>query len=121
MRTAGSILLLLLSLLIGLQQTITVVHFALNRPAIEQRFCVNKNKPALRCKGTCHLKKKLQETKETGTASRSIYPPIEVLPLSLTECELVHPATGAVSNNEIFKEKMHIAPILDVLVPPPIG
>lgn len=38
-------LLMLLSVLIGFQQAIIVMHFKLNQERIEKEFCENKNKP----------------------------------------------------------------------------
>ena len=71
---------LALTLIIGtLWQTYTVVHFYMNRDAITEAYCVNKDQPSLNCKGQCHLKKQLEastpdqeETQQTGTTKTSI-------------------------------------------------
>lgn len=44
-----------------LMQATVVVNFALNQKAIEEAYCVNKDKPELQCHGTCHLKQQLSE------------------------------------------------------------
>lgn len=43
-----------------LWQTYTVIDFYMNREAITQEHCVNKDKPELDCKGQCHLQKQLE-------------------------------------------------------------
>lgn len=35
--------------------------YELNKKAITEQFCINKNKPQLHCNGKCHLKKQLQK------------------------------------------------------------
>lgn len=120
MKIVYSVLLLVLSLLIGLQQVIIVVHFKLNQDAIEQRFCINKNKPKLQCHGTCHLKKKLQETKNTESTLHSIYPGIDIAPVLITEWEIKNSITEIQSKSSINNEIFYIAPYQEVLVPPPI-
>lgn len=121
MKIVYSVLLLVLSLLIGLQQAIIVVHFKLNRDAIEERFCTNKNKPELQCHGTCHLKKQLQEAENAASASLSIYPKIDMVPALLTEWEIKHSITKILSETPIYKEILYVAPCREVIVPPPIA
>lgn len=43
-----------------LWQTYTVIDFYMNREAITQEHCINKDKPELDCKGQCHLKQQLE-------------------------------------------------------------
>ncbi len=120
MKIAYSILLLVLSLLIGLQQAIIVVHFKLNQDVIEQRFCINKNKPELQCHGTCHLKKKLQETENADPAPVRIYPGIDIVPVLIAEWEIKKSITEIRSETPIYKEILYVAPYREVFVPPPI-
>lgn len=110
-----------LSLLIGFQQAIIVVHFKLNRTIIEQRFCINKNKPELQCHGACHLKKQLQETENSGSSSISIYPKIDVFPVSFTVVEVKNPTTDIQRKTSIHKEPLYTSPYREIFVPPPIG
>ncbi|HQQ94093.1 MAG TPA: hypothetical protein PLQ93_06030 [Bacteroidia bacterium] len=43
---------------------LTLMDFVINRAEITARYCVNKSKPRMHCKGKCHLKKKLAEQDE---------------------------------------------------------
>jgi hypothetical protein len=121
MKIVYSVLLMVLSLLIGFQQAIIVVHYKLNRDAIEQRFCVNKNKPELQCHGSCHLKKQLQETENSGSSTISIYPKIDIFPVSFTVLEIKSPTTDVQSKTSIHKETLYTSPYREIFVPPPIG
>ena len=42
-------------------QTFTIIHFYLNQDEIEAEYCINKDKPELKCKGQCHLKEQLEK------------------------------------------------------------
>ena len=57
-----SVFMAFLFLLIVTQRAVIIVHFKLNQKAIEQKFCINKDKPELQCQGLCYLKKELQKT-----------------------------------------------------------
>lgn len=120
MKIAYSALLIVLSLLIGFQQVVIVVHFKLNREAIEQKFCINKNKPELQCHGTCHLKKQLQETESSGPSSISNYPKIDIFTVLFKELEVKSPTTEIRNKTSIHKETLYTAPYREILVPPPI-
>ena len=121
MKIAFGVLLMVLSLLTGFQQAITVVHFKLNQQVIEQKFCINKNKPALQCHGSCHLKKQLEETESSEAPSISIYPRIDMFTVSATQWEIKN-ATASIRNKTfIYKERFYTAPYIEVLVPPPIA
>ena len=37
------------------------VWFFMNRDKIAEKYCVNKNRPALKCNGKCYLSKKMKE------------------------------------------------------------
>ncbi len=121
MKIVYSVLLMVLSLLIGFQQAIIIMHFKLNRDAIEQRFCINKNKPELQCHGTCHLKKELQETENSGSSAISNYPKIDIFPVSFAVLEVTNPIVDIQSKTSIHKETLYISPYREIFVPPPIG
>lgn len=121
MKIIYSALLMGLSLLIGFQQAVIIVHFKLNRDTIEQNFCINKNKPGLQCHGACHLKKQLQETENSGSSSISIYPKIDVCPVSFTALEVKNPIIDIQSKTSIHKETLYTSPYREIFVPPPIG
>lgn len=121
MKIVYSVLLMVLSLLMGFQQAIIIMHFKLNRDAIEQRFCINKNKPELQCHGTCHLKKELQETESSGSSAISNYPKIDIFPVSFTALEVTNPIIDIQSKTSIQKDTLYTSPYREIFVPPPIG
>lgn len=120
MKIAFGVLLMVLSLLTGFQQAVTVVHFKLNQEVIEQKFCINKSKPALQCHGSCHLKKQLEETENSGATSIGIYPRIDMFTVSVTQWEIKNATTSIRNKTFIYKERFYTAPYIEVLVPPPI-
>jgi hypothetical protein len=121
MKKVFSVLMMVLSLLVGFQQAIIVMHFKLNQEAIEQAFCINKNKLELQCHGTCHLKKQLQETGNDDPASTGIYQRVDMLPISVTEFKAKNLAVEIRNNTPIYKEIRYIAPCREIFVPPPIA
>lgn len=74
--------LLIGAFLVGmLWQTVTIVHFYLNRQEIAETYCVNKDKPETNCKGQCHLNKQLEKTEPTGQAEQEQQQPEAKSPL----------------------------------------
>ena len=49
---------------LSLKDLIIYAHFQINRAAIIQQFCVNKDLPEMKCQGTCHLTKTIEENQE---------------------------------------------------------
>jgi hypothetical protein len=121
MKIVYSVLLMMLSLLIGFQQAIIIMHFKLNRDAIEQRYCINKNKPGLQCHGACHLKKQLQETENPESASISIYPKIDIFPVSIAAFEVKYSTIEMLNEIPVYKETRYMEPYREIFVPPPIA
>ncbi|MBX2924367.1 MAG: hypothetical protein KF746_19350 [Chitinophagaceae bacterium] len=121
MKIVYSVLLMMLSLLIGFQQAMIVVHFKLNRDAIEQRFCINKNNPELQCHGTCHLKKQLRETENSASSIIRTHLKIDIFPASFTALELKNPIMDIQGKTSIHKEPLYTPPYREIFVPPPIG
>ncbi|SFS60994.1 hypothetical protein [Sphingobacterium wenxiniae] len=121
MKQVFSVLMMVLSLLVGFQQTIIVMYFKLNQEAIEREFCVNKNKPELECHGTCHLKKQLQNTGNSDPASIGIYQRVDMLPISLTEFKTKILIIELRNNIPMYKAIHYAEPYREIFVPPPIG
>ncbi|RQP18446.1 MAG: hypothetical protein EAS52_05465 [Parapedobacter sp.] len=121
MKQVVNVLMIALSLLIGFQQAIVVMHFNLNQKAIEQEFCINKNEPGLQCHGTCYLKKQLQKTGNADPASIGIYKRVDMLPISSTEFETLNLTVEIRSNLSIHKEVHYMEPCREIFVPPPIA
>src|SRR5690606_1079456 len=113
-------LLMLLSVLIGFQQAIIVMHFKLNQEKIEKAYCENKNKPELQCHGLCHLKKQLEDQENSETATVKNYPRVDML--VAPEFEFI------VNNNDsecsevitVYQEVYYKEPLREVFIPPPI-
>lgn len=120
MKIIFNVLLIVLCLLIGLQQAIIVIYFKLNRDAIEQKFCINRNKPELQCHGTCHLKQQLQKTENPESASLNNYPKIEIFPVSTTDLKVENSITVIQKIQSYYKETLYINPYRKILIPPPI-
>jgi len=46
-------------------------NYILNKELITKKYCENKSKPKLKCKGKCHLKKQLHEQEEKEGATKN--------------------------------------------------
>lgn len=122
MKVVSRVLLIVLSLLTGFQQALIFVHFKLNREAIEQAFCVNKDKPDLQCHGTCYLKKQLQKTTENPEpASIIVHPWMATYPSLIAESEAKSVTIEIHSTPSADKETRYKEPGLEIAVPPPIA
>lgn len=64
MRIALSISLLVLLSFQVMLKTILVLNYSVNKAYIAANLCVNKAKPAMRCEGKCHLKKKINQAED---------------------------------------------------------
>ena len=112
---------MLLSLLIGFRQGIVILHFKLNQAAIEERFCENKDKPALRCHGDCQLRKNLQKADSRDVAFLHIFLRGDMLPSAILELEVTNQVILLPMLLMPHKEIAYTAPCLEILDPPPIG
>lgn len=121
MKKAFSVLFMVLSLLVIFQQAITIIHFKLNQDAIEQAFCINKDKPWLQCHGMCHLKKQLKEPESSETPSIPPYPKIDLFIVSATLFRIKKLPTEAQNKTPLDKRIFYKEPCLEVWVPPPIA
>ena len=55
------------------------MNYEINKSEIIQKFCENKDKPELKCEGTCHMKKMmLDEGGEEGDEPLTILPEIQL-------------------------------------------
>lgn len=76
MRQGIAILFSFLMLSISCVDLLQIVAFKLNQGSITALFCVNKDKPAMKCDGKCFLKKALTTSKDENQ-SKPIPPPNE--------------------------------------------
>jgi len=119
MKKGFSALLMILSLLIGFQQTIIVMHFKLNQDALEEKFCINKDQPELQCHGTCYLKRQLQKTESNESAPINIYQKVDMLPISIIKFETKSQTAEIQVKIATYKEILYKEPPLEIFVPPP--
>lgn len=64
----------LLLLLSGMNYSLIQTHFYLNRVAIAEAFCENKEQPALACNGLCELDKRLDQAKDHEDTKKGLIP-----------------------------------------------
>ncbi|KUG09783.1 hypothetical protein [Solirubrum puertoriconensis] len=79
-----------LILLQSFSREVLVLDYALHKERITQLFCVNKDKPQMRCHGQCHLRKQLakttdQESKAPGSTGKVKYDAVLPLPCFAAE------------------------------------
>lgn len=108
-----------LLLLVVTQQTAIVVHFKLNQQAIEQKFCVNKNKPELQCQGTCYLRKELQKTENNSLKINELYKDFEMIPVAHFEFETKLKPIVTKLKVVTYEVSFPLDPYTEVLTPPP--
>jgi hypothetical protein len=72
MRKIVAILLLINLSLVGFYNLVQWTTFILNQEKITEQFCVNKEKPELKCNGKCHLAKQLENEEEQTTSPSSL-------------------------------------------------
>lgn len=120
MKAAISAIWLTLSLLIGFQQALIFMHFKLNREVIEREFCVNKNRPELRCHGTCFLKKLLEKANENAESDTyTIAPWIDTLPASGIDFSIKQMLPEIQNEIPVYEETPYTDPGRETIAPPP--
>jgi len=75
----------------------------------------------MQCHGVCHLKKQLQQTENSETASIGVYQRVDMLPISSTEFEARSLTVEIWNHIPIYKEIYYTEPYREILVPPPIA
>lgn len=114
-------LLMILSLLIGFQQAIIVLHFKLNQKEIEAAFCVNKDEPMMHCHGACFLRKQLKNTEEKGSVPSTVYSKVDLMTVPIIEFEVRDLIIDVGGSAPVYQEICYEDPFREVIVPPPIG
>ncbi len=64
MRHGIAIFFSVLMLAVSSREMVHFIVFKLNQDYISQVFCINKDKPELKCDGKCYLKKTIDESKQ---------------------------------------------------------
>jgi hypothetical protein len=44
--------------------SIILINYEFNKESIAEKYCVNKNKPEMKCNGKCHIKTELEKSKQ---------------------------------------------------------
>lgn len=78
---------LVLFLLPQFSNTILWVNYELNKKAITEEFCVNKEKPELKCNGKCHLAEQLTKSNQTPAEQPTEVNYLPQIPLFYQEVE----------------------------------
>ncbi len=86
MRNAGIFLLAVGFLLQIMSSSLILLNYELNTAYIIENFCVNTDKPELKCNGKCHLSKQIQEDSEKKSETPAS--PSEVITLILAVEEI---------------------------------
>lgn len=109
----------ILFLLIVTQRAVIIVHFKLNQEAIEQKFCINKDKPELECQGQCYLKKELQKTENNGLETISLYKDFEMISVARFELKTKLKEIVTDFKTTFYRVAFPLDPCLEIFIPPP--
>ncbi|MEB2785333.1 hypothetical protein [Algoriphagus persicinus] len=114
--------LILLILLNGMGYSLIQAHFYLDREEITALYCVNKDKPELKCDGKCELGKRLSEAKnqEEGQAEITLEELRLVFIEQITLAPLDHysKVNLAISYTSFYKTDLSAGSSLDFFHPP---
>ena len=77
MRRGIAIFFTLIMLSISFKEMVQFVAFKLNQDSISALFCINKDKPEMKCDGKCYLKKSLLAAEKENKQSKPVPPPDE--------------------------------------------
>lgn len=115
-----SVFLIVLSLFLGFQQAIIVMHFKLNQERIEKAYCVNKNRPGMECHGLCHLRKQLDSQEQSDAANIKNYPRVELFVVSVFEYKIDETEIESAEEIILYQEENYKEPMREIFIPPPI-
>ena len=85
MRSAGIFLLAVGFLLQVMSSSLILLNYELNTAYIIDNFCVNTDKPELKCNGKCHLSKQIQEDSENKSETPASPTELTTLVLAVQE------------------------------------
>lgn len=97
------------------------IDFYLNQVELTELFCINKEKPILKCNGKCHLSSKLSETDKDETKlpySQSSEHHLELIFDKEIANEIVNYSSSTEDNWFNFSERVLLIDF-EVLSPPP--
>ena len=120
MKTILSVILMMISLLMGFQQAIIVIQFGHHQDFIEQNFCVNKDRPELQCHGICFLKKQLQETDHSDPDTIRMYKTVDLFHAAVATSLTGNMTMDIFPGLSRYQESDYMEPYKEIFVPPPI-
>jgi len=103
------------------QRAVVMVHFKLNQKVIAKQFCVNQDKPELKCDGKCYLHKELQKTEHSDSEKIISTKNFDLVLNPNFEYNIEIKTITKKKELVIYQETQHKAPYLEILVPPPIS
>ena len=93
------------------------MHYEINKSEIIQQFCENKDKPELKCEGTCHMKKMmLDEGGEQGDEPKTVLPEIQ---LFVENIAIELNGTEEIQRHNIYYSDLYSYGFLDEIDFPP--
>jgi len=97
-------------------------HYELNKANIIELFCINKDKPRLKCDGKCHLKTTLQkasEQEEGIETSNMVYTPLSLF-VDDSRSEVLNALLVDFNQWQVVKSIGKVVPGYYYLLKPPI-
>ncbi len=119
-RIVSNIFVLSTFLFVSAYNTIVWVHYEMNVEEITEAFCINKDRPELKCNGKCHLKKQLitDDTRDENNPSRIEYLP-EIQLFVKTAGTTINPVIRIFKNNfPALTDSYHYISWYDIFHPP---
>jgi len=111
-----------LMLLQTFSQELLVVDYQLRKERITQLFCVNKDKPQMRCNGQCHLAKQLRKAADAESkAPNAGFAKMKFEALPTGWVSLVRPTTYPLAPRQFAPQRAALysfAPVRSVFHPP---
>lgn len=101
LKSLTHITLSLLLLLSGMNYSLIQTHFYLNRVAIAEAFCENKEQPELACDGLCELDKRLDQAKDHEDTKKGLIPEdVQMLYLSTPAIQVLSTGREVVDHSK---------------------
>ena len=95
-----------------------LINYQLNKEVITQKFCVNKNKPQMKCNGKCHMKKQLEKS-ESKNSKADFSNENEIAKMHVSGLQLPRPALCSRQIGFAPYNLNFLSPSRDVSSPPP--
>lgn len=100
--------LLTLMLIHSFSQVVITVDYLVNQESITEKYCVNKDKPQLNCKGKCHLSKELKKDTERKTEGQITTSEILLFCENIYSVQLILGSTATDRKTNVFCYKKRV-------------